>query len=362
VIGKLSQEAWTLLESLPRASQGGQRVPDGFFLTHEKLKRHARRGLNYVIAVLVWTCPAASWAQNFPAKSVRYVIPFDPGASPDVVGRIIADRLTRLWGQQVVVENRVGAAGTLGSAFVAKSPPDGYTLLQANIASNAIAVSLYAKVPYDQLRDFAPITRIGMTPNIITVHPSTPFKSIKQLIAYAKARPAELSYSAAVAGTSPHLTMELLKLQMNFDIVHIPYRIGTQAVTDTIGGQIPINISNGPLAIGHVQTGRLRALAVTSAQRVSLLPDVPTMQESGVPGFEVNSWYGVVAPAGAPVPVLDKLNADITSVLRIPEIQQRLNELVVPPAPTSRDEFDQFIRAEIARWAKVIKDARIPKQ
>jgi len=322
----------------------------------------ARRRLSYAIAVAVWICPTGSWAQNFPSKPIRYVIPFDPGASPDVVGRIIADRLTRLWGQQVVVENRVGAAGTLGSAFVAKSPPDGYTLLQANIASNAIAVSLYAKMPYDQLRDFAPITRIGMTPNVVVAHPSTPFKSIRQFIDYAKAHPGQLSYSAALAGTSPQLTMELLKLQMKFDVLHIPYRLGTQAVSDTIGGQIPINVSNAPLVMAHVQTGRLRALAITSAQRVTQLPDVPTMQEAGVPGFTVNSWYGVVAPAGTPVPVLDKLNADITSVLRMPEVQQRLNEVVMPPSPTSRKEFDEFIRAEIARWAQVIKDAGIPKQ
>ena len=322
----------------------------------------AKRGLSYVVAAAVWICPAASWAQNYPSKPVRYVIPFAPGTSPDVVGRVLAERFTRLWGQQVVVENRVGAAGTLGSAFVAKSPPDGYTLLQANIAPNAIAVSLYAKVPYDQLRDFAPITRIGMTPNIITVHPSVPFKSIKQLIAYAKVYPGQLSYSAAIVGTSPQLSMELLKLQLKIDVVHIPYRIAAQGVTDTIGGQIPVNISNVPAIIGPVQAGRLRALAVTSAQRVSLLPDVPTMQESGVPGFEVNSWYGVAAPAGTPAPLLDKLNADITSVLRMPEVQQRLSEMVIPPSPTSREEFDQFIRAEIARWAKVIKDAGIPQQ
>ena len=322
----------------------------------------ARRGLNYAIAAAIWICPVASWAQNYPSKPIRYVIPFDPGTSPDVVGRILAERLTRLWGQQVVVENRVGAAGTLGSAFVARAPPDGYTLLQANIAPNAIAVSLYAKVPYDQLRDFAPITRIGMTPNIIVVHPSVPFKSIKQFIAYAKAHPGQLSYSSAIAGTSPQLSMELLKLQVKFDIVHIPYRIAAQGVTDTIGGQVPVNVSNFPAIVGPVQTGRLRALAVTSAQRAALLPDVPTMQESGVPGFEVNSWYGVAAPAGTPVPLLDKLNADITSVLRMPEIQQRLNDLVMPPSPTSCEEFDQFIRAEIARWAQVIRDAGIPKQ
>jgi tripartite-type tricarboxylate transporter receptor subunit TctC len=320
------------------------------------------RWFSYAIVAAVWICPAASWAQSYPSKPVHWVIPFGPGGSPDVVGRVLAERLTRLWGQQVVVENRVGAAGTLGSAFVAKSPPDGYTLLQANIAANAIAVSLHAKVPYDQLRDFAPITRIGMTPNIITVHPSVPFKSIKQFIAYAKARPGELSYSATTVGTSPQLSMELLKLQVKVDIVHIPYRIASQAVSDTIAGQIPVNISNVPAMIGPVQAGRLRALAVTSAQRVSLLPHVPTMQESGVPGFEVNSWYGVAAPAGTPAPVLNKLNADITSVLRMPEIQQRLTEMAIPPSPTSRKEFEQFIRAEVARWAQVIKDAGIPQQ
>ena len=251
------------------------------------------------VAAAVAICASNSWAQTtstspaqiYPGKPVRYVIPFDAGSSPDIVGRTITDRLSRLWGQQVVVENRVGAAGTLGSAFVAKSPPDGYTLLQANIASNAISVSLYAKMPYDQLRDFAPITRIGMTPNVIMVHPSVPFRTVRQLVDYAKANPGKLSYSASLAGTSPHLTMELLKLQLKFDAVHIPYKLGAQAVTDTIGGQVPINISNAPLSTGAVQSNRLRALAVTSAQRIAVLPDVPTMQESGVPGFEVNSCY-----------------------------------------------------------------------
>lgn len=346
------------------AERGGWNVEERFAALREThhpslITRHA---VVCFIAAAAWICAAASWAQNYPSKPVRYVIPFDPGTSPDIVGRVIADRLTRQWGQQVVVDNRVGAAGTIGSAHVARSSPDGYTLLQANIASNAIAVSLYAKMPYDQLRDFAGITRIGMTPNVVVAHPSTPFKSMKQFIGYAKAHPGEISYSAALAGTSPQLTMELLKLQMKFDVVHIPYRLGTQAVSDTIGGQIPVNVSNAPLVTAHVQTGRLRGLAVTSAQRVVQFPDVPTMQEAGVPGFEVNSWYGLVAPAGTPAPVLDKLNADITSVLRLPDVQQRLNEVVMPPAPTSRQEFDQFIRSEIARWARVIKEAGIPQQ
>src|SRR5689334_10192801 len=194
----------------------------------------------------------SSSAQSWPAKPVRYVIPFDAGASPDIVGRTITDRLSRLWGQQVVVENRVGAAGTLGSAYVAKSAPDGYTLLQANIASNAISVSLYAKMPYDQLRDFAPITRIGMTPNVIMVHPSVPFKTVRQFVDYAKANPGKLSYSASLPGTSPHLTMELLKQQLHFDVLYVPYKLGAQAVTDTIGGQVEINVSNGPLSTSPV--------------------------------------------------------------------------------------------------------------
>ena len=320
------------------------------------------QALGCAIAAAVSMCPALSWAQTYPNKPVRYVIPFDAGSSPDIVGRTITERLSRIWGQQIVVDNRVGAAGTLGSAFVAKSAPDGYTLLQANIASNAIAVSLYMKMPYEQLRDFVPITRIGMTPNIIVVHPSVPFKTIRNMIDYAKANPGKLNYSAALAGTSPHLTMELLKLQLKFNIVHIPYKIGAQALNDTIGGQVPVNISNVPITTGPIQGKRLRALAVTSAERVATLPDVPTMQESGVPNFEVNSWYGLVAPAGTPVAILDKINADMTTALRAPEVEKRMLELSMPPSPTTRQDFDQFVRNEVARWARVIKEAGIPQQ
>ena len=320
----------------------------------------ASRGVMVSVAAAAWLCSAASWAQNYPVKSVRYVIPFPAGTSNDIVGRLLADRLTRLWGQQVVVDNRAGASGTIGAAFAAKAPPDGYTLLHCNIAPNAISLSMIADMPYAH-KDFAPITRIGMPPNIIVVHPSTPFKSIKGLVAYAKSNPGKLSYAAGTVGTSPHLTMEWLKLRMKFDIVHIPYKNAGQGTTDVIAGQLPINITNFPQAIGFVQSDRLRALAVASAKRQTLLPDVPTMNESGVPDFEVNSWYGVCAPAGVPVALLDKLNADITAVLRMPDIEQRLTELGMPPAPTTRDEFDKFMRAEIARWAQVIKDAKIPK-
>jgi tripartite-type tricarboxylate transporter receptor subunit TctC len=319
------------------------------------------RGLLCSIAAAAAVCSAPSWAQNYPSKPVRYVVPFPAGTSNDIVGRLITDKLVRIWGQQVIVDNRSGASGTIGAAFVAKSPPDGYTLLHCNIAPNAISPSIMAKLPYEH-KDFAPITRIGMPPNIVLVHPSTPFRSVKDLVAYAKAHPNKLSYAAGLVGTSPHLTMELLKQRMKFDIVHIPFVNASQGTQQVIGGEIPINVTNMPFVVAPIQSGRLRALAVASAQRQPLLPNVPTMQESGVAEFEVNSWYGVCAPAGVPVAVLDKINADLHAVMRMPDVEQRLTELGMPPAPTSREEFDQFIRAEIARWAQVIKEAKVPKQ
>jgi len=322
---------------------------------------NAIRVLMHAIAAAAWMCAAASWAQDFPVKPVRYVVPFPAGTGNDIVGRLVAERLTRLWGQQVIVDNRGGASGSIGAAFVAKSPPDGYTLLHCNIAPNAISLSMITDIPYGH-KDFAPITRIGMPPNVIVVHPSVPFKSIKELVAFARANPGKLSYAAGTVGTSPHLTMEWLKLRMKFDIVHVPYKNAAQGTSDVIAGQLPINITNLPFLVAQIQAGRLRALAVASAKRQPQLPDVPTMQEAGVPDFEVNSWYGVCAPAGTPVALLDKINADLHSILRIPEVEQRLTELGMPPAPTSRDEFDKFIRAEIAHWAQVIKDAKIPKQ
>lgn len=315
-----------------------------------------------IFAAAGWLYPIASPAQSFPTKPVRYVVPFGAGGSPDIVGRLLADRLTRLWGEQVFVENRVGAAGVLGTAYVAKSPPDGYTLIQCNIASSAITMSLYAKVPYDQLRDIAPVTRIGLTPNIITVHPSMPMRSIKDIVTYAKANPGKLSYSSGLVGTSPQLSMELFKLMAKIDMVNIPYKVGAQGVSDTIGGQVPISISNFPVSLAPVQSGRLRAIAVTSAERAPQLPSVPTVQESGFPGYDVSSWQGVCAPAATPAALLDKLNADINATLRMPDVKKRLTELVMVGAPTTRGEFDQFIRAEIARWGQVIKDAGIPQQ
>src|SRR5690349_21687751 len=249
----------------------------------------ARRVVILAITAAACVCPGVSSSQTtsgtgqaFPSKPIRYVVPFGPGTSPDIVARLLADRLTRLWGQQVIVENRIGVAGVLGTAFVAKSPPDGHTLIQCNVASSGIAVSLFAKMPYDQVRDIAAVTRIGMTPNIVTVHPSVPFNSIKGLVAFAKANPGKLSYASGLVGTSPQLSIELLKLKTGIDVVNIPYKIASQGMTDVIAGQIPVLVSNFPASVGPVQSKRLRPLAVTSVARVSQLASVPTMQEAGV--------------------------------------------------------------------------------
>ena len=324
------------------------------------IKRH--RALLFALAILAWHLPVPVWAQGYPVKPVRYVIPFPAGGSPDLIARLITERFSRMWGQQVLVDNRPGAGGTVGAAFAAKSPPDGYTLFQCNIASSAIAESLYARMPYDQQRDFAPLSRIGTTASVLVVHPSLPARSVKEFIAYAKAHPGKLSYGTSAAGTSPQLSMELLKLSAKIDVVHIAYKGAPQALSDVIGGQIPVSVQTAPGALAAVQAGRVRALAVTSLKRLPQLPDVPTMDESGLPGFEVTSWYGLCAPAGTPVTILDKVHADLTAVLRVPEIQQRLRDIVVEAAPMSREEFAQFIRAEIARWARVIKAAGIPQQ
>ena len=321
-----------------------------------------RQALLFALAALAWHFPLASSAQSYPVKPVRYIVPFPPAGSPDIVARLITERFSRMWGQQAVVDNRSGAGGTLGAAIAAKAPPDGYTLFQCNIASSAIAESLYAKMPYNHQRDFAPISLIGTTPNVLVVNPSMPMQTVKEFIAYAKANPGKLSYGTSAAGTSQQLAMELFKLTAKINVVHVPYKGAAQALTDLIGGQIPSSVQSAPGVLSAIHSGRVRALAVTSLTRISQLPSVPTMHETALPGFDVNSWYGLCAPAGTPTFILDKVHTDLTAVLRTPEIQQRFKDLVVEVAPTSREAFAQFMRADTARWARVIKEAGIPLQ
>ncbi|HKA41287.1 MAG TPA: tripartite tricarboxylate transporter substrate binding protein [Burkholderiales bacterium] len=316
-----------------------------------------------IIAIAATTClSAAAHSQSYPAKPVRYVVPFAVGDGPDLVARLAADRLSRAWGQQVFVENRTGAGGTVGAAYVAKSPADGYTVFQCNIASNAIAQAVYQKLSYDGLNDFAMVSRLAMTANVIVVHPSMAIKSIPEFVAFAKARPGRLSYGTGGVGTSPHMSMELLKLRTSIDIVHVPYKGGNPAAVDLVGGQIPSMIANVPSILTHILAGKARPLAVTSEKRVTPMPEVPTMIESGIPGYVVSPWYGMCAPAGTPAPVLDKLHADVTRAMQAPDVRQRLADLVIEPALTSREEFAAFVRSELERWETVVRDARIPRQ
>jgi tripartite-type tricarboxylate transporter receptor subunit TctC len=306
--------------------------------------------------------PACAIAQAYPSKPVRYIVPFPAGASPDLIARVVSDRLSRVWGQQVVVDNRSGAGGTVGAAFAAKSPPDGYTLFQCNIASSAIAASLYAKLPYDALRDFAPLSLIGTSASVLVVHPSLPVHTMKEFVAYAKANPGKLSYGTSATGTSPQLTMELMKSTLKLDVVHIAYKGAPQALSDVMGGQIPVTVQTAPAVLPAIQSARVRALAVTSLKRLPQLPSVPTIDETVVPGLQVTTWYGLCAPAGTPLPILEKIHADLTAMLRTPDVQEKFREMVLDVAPMSREEFAQFIKAEAARWAKVIKAAGIPQQ
>ena len=312
------------------------------------------------VALLI-ACSTAN-AQSYPAKPVRYIVPFPAAASPDIIARLITERFSRMWGQQVVVDNRAGAGGTLGAAYAAKQPADGYTLFQCNIASSAIAESLYTKMPYDHPRDFTPIMLIGKTPNVLVVHPSLPARTVKDFIAYAKANPGKMSYGTSAAGSSQQLAMEYFKRTLNIDLISVAYKGAPQALTDVIGGQIPVSVQTAPGVLPTIQSGRVRALAVMSAKRIPHLPDVPTVQETVAPGFESSSWYGLCAPTGTPVAILDKVHADLTSVLRTPDMQQRFREMVIDYTPTTREEFGQFMRMEAARWAKVIKDAGIAQQ
>ena len=317
-----------------------------------------------LFAVATWifaSCGICS-AQVYPTKPVRYIVPFTAGGSPDIVARLLSDRLSRMWGQQVVVDNRAGAGGTLGAAIAARAAPDGYTIFQCNIASNAIAASLYLKLPYDQLRDFAPVSRIGTTASALVIHPAQPMTTVAEFIAYAKANPGKLSYGSSGAGTSPHLAMELLKTMARIDVVHIAYKGAAPALADLMGGQVPVSISNIPAVLSPVQAGRMRVLAVTSVKRAPQLPSTPTMIESGLPGYEVTSWYGVCAPAGTPLSVLGKWHTDLLKVLQTPDVQQRFNDLVIEVAPTTREAFADYIRSETQRWAQVVKEAGLKPQ
>ena len=323
-----------------------------------------------IAAALTLLCVAAVQAQNaskdpadgFPSRPLREIVPFPPGGGVDIVTRIITAPWSEILGQQIVVDNRPGAGGTVGADMAAKATPDGYTLFTCQIASHAVSPAVYNKLPYDFIKDFAPIARIGMTPNVLVVNPSVPAHSVKEFVDYVKASPGKYNYASPGVGTSPQLTMELFKLAAGINLVHVPYKGGAPALADVMGGQVMGMFGNMPEQLAAINGGKTRALAVSTLQRAPQLPDVPTVAESGYPGFEVTVWYGVCAPAGVPKPILAKLSATLLKVLNMPETKARLAQNSIEAAPTSPAEFLAFIKSEAAKFTKVVKDAGIPKR
>ena len=300
-------------------------------------------------------------ADTYPTKPVRIVVPFAAGGGVDLTARILAQKLTERVGQSVIVDNRVGASGIIGTEFVAKSAPDGYTLLVGSQTSQAVVPAMYGKLNYDTARDFVGVTEIAVSPLVIVIHPSLPVKSVKDLIALAKARPGQLTFGAASGGT-PHMAGELFKLAAGVDMLFVPYKGEGPAIADALGGQISMVFSNLPVGLPQAQGGRLRALAVTSKQRVATAPDIPTAAESGLPGYEAATWFGLFAPAATPREIISKLNADSVAALNGADVKERMAAQGLFVVANTPAQFADFLKAEIPKWAKIVKDSGVKPQ
>jgi tripartite-type tricarboxylate transporter receptor subunit TctC len=296
---------------------------------------------------------------TWPQKPVTYIVPFPPGGTTDILARTIALKLGPALGTTIVVENKPGAGGNIGSDFVAKAKPDGHTILGGTISSHAINPSIYKTMPYDALKSFQPITLIGTNANVLVVSAGSPFKSVPDVIAAAKAKPGTISFASAGNGTSQHLSGELFKSLAGIQMEHVPYKGSGPAIQDVMAGHVPMMFDTTVVAAPHIQSGKLRALAVTSAKRVKSLPNVPTMVEAGVPGYDLVSWQGIFAPAGTPKDVVQRLNAELVKILKQPDVRERFESLGLEPVGNTPEEFAAFQKAEVAKWAKVVKDAKI---
>ena len=304
--------------------------------------------------------PAASLAQSYPAKPVTVIVPYPPGGATDIIGRVLAQKLSERMGKQFVVDNRSGAGGNIGAQAVASAAPDGYTLLMGAMTSHSINATLQKDTAKFSLeKDFAPVTIVGIVPLVLVVHPSIPAKTLKEFIAFAKAQPGGMSYASAGNGSPQHLTGEQFKLLTKTEMVHVPYKGSGPAMIDLIGGQVKSMIETVPAAVTHIKAGKIRPIMVTTKRRVESLPDVPTAAEAGMPGFEVVSMFGVAAPAKTPRPVIDRLNAELATILAMPDVKAKLLEQGVYAAHTKPEEAATRIRDEVAKWAKVIKDADV---
>lgn len=301
-------------------------------------------------------------AQSYPDKPIRIVIPFPAGGGPDLVARLIAPKLTEALGQPIVFDYRVGANGTIGNEFVARSAPDGYTLLMGAAGALTVAPHVYAKVQFDTFKDFEPIALVGTSPYIVALHPSVPAGSVAELTAYAKANPGKLNYGSSGTGGLPHLAGELYERLAGVDLVHVPYKGIAPAITDLVGGQVQLLFGDVGLVLPHVKAGNLKAIAVTSKQRATPLPDVPTMIEAGVPGYQMGTWWGLLAPAGTPRPIVARLSAEVRKALSLPEIQSAFKARSLEYELTTPEQFAARIRDEYDTWGKIVKEANIKSE
>jgi tripartite-type tricarboxylate transporter receptor subunit TctC len=312
-----------------------------------------------LVALCLVAAAGGVWAQSYPSKSVKMIVGFPPGGGTDVVARVIGQKVSEWWGQAVAVENRPGATGTIGADVVAKSAPDGYTLIMGHVNSHAIAPNLFRKLPYDPIKDFAAVAYVGYVPNVLAVHPSVQAKTMKDLIALAKANPGKMNYASSGNGSTQHLAGEMFKQLAGVDIVHVPYKGSGDAIKDLLGGVVSMNFDTMPPVVEHIRGGRLRGLAISTPQRLPQLADVPTFLEEGMTGFDVTNWYGVMAPAGTPSEIVAKLNADINRAMRVTEVRARLEQVGTQLREQSTAEFDAFIKAELAKYAKLVKETGV---
>ena len=300
-----------------------------------------------------------SAAQTYPSKPVRLVVPFPAGGPTDIVGRTIGQKLSESLGQPVVIDNRAGVGGVIGSENVAKSPADGYTLLLGTIGGLAVAMSLYPNRGYDTLKDFAPVTQAVTVTNILVVHPALPVRSVKELLALARARPGALNYASSGSGTVTHLAGELFKTLGHVNIVHVPFKGGAPALTALMSGEVQMSYENSLIVVPHIKSGKLRALAVTGSQRSKLMPELPTIAEGGLPGYAASGWYGFVVPAATPKEIVARLNTDITHILRMPDVVERLSGQGAEPVGGAPEQYSAFIKSEIDKWTRLVKSANM---
>jgi tripartite-type tricarboxylate transporter receptor subunit TctC len=306
-------------------------------------------------AVLGLSASQIASAQSWPTKPIKFIVPFTPGGNTDIVARMVGEGLSKTFGQPVLIENKPGAAGLLGATAVAKSPADGYTFLMGTVGTHAINAGMYSKMPYDTVKDFTPVTLVASVPNILVVPPSLPVNSVKDLIAYLKANPDKANFASSGSGTSIHLSGELFKIRTGVAMTHIAYKGSPPALTDLMGGQVQLMFDNLPTSLPYVKAGKLKALAVTTAKRIPALPNVPTVAESGLPGFETGSWFGLFAPAGTPKEIIARVDSEVRKMVQSPEMREKLIQQGAEPVGMGSEEFAAHVKSELAKWGEVVK-------